>query len=175
MTINGKFTFGYAYDITTGGIAPYSNGSHELMIKAIFGEIKQKRPHRAKKRKNRMSRLERLEQRLNDLDQNEKDLGAQPDKTEDGEMNNYDDQKEDKTKEVDNKEPEKTLQQRLVEVEQEDRELRAKVRALRDEAESQGYSSPNDPGFPKRSDYLDALDQIKEVYRQKKELDALLD
>lgn len=175
MTTNGKFTFGYAYDITTGGLAPYSNGSHELMIKAIFGEIKQKRPHTAKKRKKRMSKLERLEQQLKDLEQEEKDLGVEPDKTDDGGMNHYDDQSEDKTKEVDNKEPEKTLQQRLAEVEQKDRELRAKVRALRDEAESQGYSSPNDPGFPKRAEYLDALDQIKEVYRQKKELDALLD
>jgi len=53
--------------------------------------------------------------------------------------------------------------------------LRAKVRVLRDEAEAAGYSSPNDSGFPKRNQYLEALDQIKEVYRQKKELDALLD
>ena len=73
------------------------------------------------------------------------------------------------------KNPEKTLEERLAEVEKKDRELRAKVRALRNEAESEGYSSPNDPGFPKRAEYLEALDKIKEIYREKKELDALID
>ena len=88
-------------------------------------------------------------------------------------MNYYDDTKEDLTEE--NSDDEKPLQQQLIEVEQQDVELRSKVRALRDEAESQGFSSPNDPGFSKRQEYLDALDQIKGVYKKKKELDALLD
>ena len=34
---------------------------------------------------------------------------------------------------------------------------------------------PNDPEFPKRAEYLEALDKIKEIYREKKELDALID
>lgn len=178
QTANGKFTFGYAYDITTGGLSAYSNGSHELMIKATFGDIKQKKAYSPGKKKKKMSKLERLEQKLKDLEQEEKDLGGKEEKTQDGDMENYDDQKEDQTEETsteEEKEPEKTLEQRLAEVEQEDRELRAKVRALRDEAESEGYSSPNDPGFPKRAEYLETLDKIKEVYKKKKELDALLD
>ena len=40
---------------------------------------------------------------------------------------------------------------------------RARAKALRNEAESEGYSSPNDPGFPKRAEYLEALDKIKEI------------
>ena len=177
QTANGKFTFGYAYDITTGGLSAYSNGSHELMIKATFGDIKQKRAFNPKTRKKKMSKLERLEQKLKDLEQEEQDLGGDSNETQDGDMEHYDDTKEDKTEEstTEEKAPEKSLDQKLAEVEQEDRELRAKVRALRDEAESQGYSSPNDPGFPKRAEYLETLDRIKEVYRKKKELDALLD
>ena len=88
-------------------------------------------------------------------------------------MDNYDDTKQDLTEE--NSTDEKPLQQQLIEVEQQNIELRSKVRALRDEAEAQGFSSPNDSGFPKRQEYLDALDQIKGVYKKKKELDALLD
>lgn len=177
QTSNGKFTFGYAYDITTGGLSGYSNGSHELMIKATFGDIKQKRKHTPKKRKKKLSKLEKLEQQLKDLEKAEEELGGEPEKSEEGGMDHYDEGKKEETSDESKEEaePEKSLEQRLAEVEQKDRELRAKVRALRDEAESQGYSSPNDPGFPKRAEYLEALDQIKEVYRQKKELDALLD
>ena len=67
QTANGKFTFGYSYDITTGGLSGYSNGSHELMIKATFGDIKQKKAFTPKTRKKKMSKLERLEQKLKDL------------------------------------------------------------------------------------------------------------
>lgn len=177
QTTNGKFTFGYAYDITTGGLAAYSNGSHELMVKAIFGDIKQKQAFTPKKRKKKMSKLERLEQQLRELEQEEQNLGGTGSDTKEGGMEHYDDTKKDQSSESSTEEPtqEKTLEQKLAEVEQKDRELRAKVRALRDEAESQGYSSPNDTGFPKRAEYLEALDQIKEVYLEKKELDSLLD
>lgn len=159
---NGKFTFGYAYDIPTGGLSGYSNGSHELMIKATFGDIKQKRAFSPKKKKNKLSKFERLQQKLKDLERQEQDKGDYSDESIDD-------------KSTEEKEPEKTLEQRLAEVEQEDRELRAKVRALRDEAESQGFDSPNDPGFSRRDEYIEALDKIKAVYRKKKELDALLD
>lgn len=170
QTPNKKFTFGYAYDIPTGTFASYGNGSHELMFKATFGDIKSKTPS-VKRRKKKMSKLERLEQQLKELEQQEEQLN-QEEGSIDEDGSNDGTTTDNNTEEV---EQEKSLEQKLAEVEQKDRELRAKVRALRDEAESQGFSSPNDPGFPKRKEYLDALDQIKEVYRQKKELDALLD
>lgn len=172
QTPNKKFTFGYSYDIPTGTFASYGNGSHELMIKATFGDIKSKAPS-VKRRKKKLSKLEKLEQELKELEQQEKALEEESSSDEyDGELSTDPDKKEDVNTES---KEEKTLEQKLAEVEQKDRELRAKVRALRDEAEAQGFSSPNDPGFSKRQEYLDALDQIKEVYRQKKELDALLD
>lgn len=178
QTADEKFTFGYSYDITTSNLALFSNGSHELMVKAKFGNIKSK----TKKRKRKLSKLERLEQQLKELEAAEQELDGdgsdnKPDETQSGGMDNYDDTVEDQTEESDAEEKpqEKTLQQQLAEVEQQDRELRAKVRSLRDEAEAAGYSSPNDPNFPKRQDYLDALDQIKGVYKKKKELDSLLD
>ena len=92
-------------------------------------------------------------------------------------MNHYNDSTQNRASEpsVEEIEYEKSLEQRLQEVEAKDRELRSKVRALREEAESEGYSSPNDTEFPKRSEYIQALDQIKEIYRKKKELDALID
>lgn len=178
QTADEKFTFGYSYDITTSNLALFSNGSHELMVKAKFGNIKSK----VKKRKRKLSKLERLEQQLKELEAAEQELDGDasdytPDDTQSGGMDNYDDSVEDQTEEsaAEDKPQEKTLQQQLAEVEQQDRELRAKVRSLRDEAEAAGYSSPNDPNFPRRQDYLDALDQIKGVYKKKKELDSLLD
>jgi type IX secretion system PorP/SprF family membrane protein len=180
QTADEKFTFGYSYDITTSNLDLFSNGSHELMVKAKFGNIKSK----AKKRKRKLSKLERLEQKLKELEEQENELDEQdggeldtePENTEDGDMDHYDDTKDDASDESSTDEPEKKpLEQQLAEVEQQDRELRAKVRSLRDEAEAQGYSSPNDPGFSKRQEYLDALDQIKDVYKKKKELDSLLD
>ena len=174
QTTDQKFTFGYSYDITTSNLDVFSNGSHEFMVKAKFGNIKSK----SKKRKKKLSKLERLEQKLKELEAAEEaldggELQNEEEETEEGGIDNYDDTKDDLTEEK--KTDEKPLQQQLIEVEQQDRELRSKVRSLRDEAESQGYSSPNDPGFPKRQEYLDALDQIKGVYKKKKELDSLLD
>lgn len=174
QTSDEKFMFGYSYDITTSNLDLFSNGSHEFMVKAKFGNIKSK----VKKRKRKLSKLERLEQKLKELEEAEEELdGGSLDKEEEsieeGGMENYDDTKQDQTEE--NTTAEKPLQQQLIEVEQQDRELRAKVRSLRDEAEAAGYSSPNDPGFPKRQEYLDALDKIKGVYKKKKELDSLLD
>ncbi len=176
QSTNGKFNFGYAYDINTVGLSAYSSGSHELMVKATFGKIKQRRPVKSRKRKKKISRLEKLEEKLKDLveeENEEKDF----DESKEGGMDHYDDSTEDKTNEAssDEEDSEKSLEQKLEEVEKKDRELRAKVRALRNEAESEGYSSPNDPGFPKRAEYLEALEQIKEIYRKKKELDALID
>tara|TARA_Y100000766_G_scaffold177654_1_gene152503 strand:- start:673 stop:1983 length:1311 start_codon:yes stop_codon:yes gene_type:complete len=173
QSTNGKFNFGYAYDVNTVGLASYSTGSHELMMKATFGKIKQRRPSGARKRKKKISRLEKLEQKLQNL---EKEEGESFDSKEGG-MNHYNDSNQNKTSErfIEEIEYEKSLEQRLEEVEAKDRELRAKVRALRNEAEEEGYSSPNDSEFPKRSEYIKALDQIKEIYRKKKELDALID
>ena len=175
QSTNGKFNFGYAYDLNTVGISAYSTGSHELMVKATFGKIKQRRPLKTRKRKKKISRLEKLEEKLKNLVEEENEE-QESNELKEGGMDRYDDSMEDKTQEKSSEEePEKTLEERLAEVEKKDRELRAKVRALRNEAESQGYSSPNDPGFPKRADYLEALDKIKEIYREKKELDALID
>ena len=175
QSTNGKFNFGYAYDVNTVGISAYSSGSHELMVKATFGKIKQRRPLKARKRKKKISRLEKLEEKLKNL-VDEENEEQDSNEIKEGGMDHYDDSIEDKTKETSSEEePEKTLEERLAEVEKKDRELRAKVRALRNEAESEGYSSPNDPGFPKRAEYLEALDKIKEIYREKKELDALID
>lgn len=175
QSTNGKFNFGYAYDVNTVGISAYSTGSHELMVKATFGKIKQSRPLKARKRKKKISRLEKLEEKLKNLVEEENEE-QESNELKEGGMDHYDDSMEDKTQEISSEqEPEKTLEERLAEVEKKDRELRAKVRALRNEAESQGYSSPNDPGFPKRAEYLEALDKIKEIYREKKELDALID
>jgi hypothetical protein len=173
QSTNGKFNFGYAYDVNTSGISAYSSGSHELMVKATFGKIKQGKQLGAKKRKKKLSRLEKLEEKFKNMVNEERELNE----SKDGDMNHYDDSIEQKTssESLEDKENEKSLEQRLAEVEKKDRDLRSKVRALRDEAESEGYSSPNDTNFPKRSEYLDALNQIKEVYRQKKELDALID
>lgn len=181
QTPDEKFTFGYAYDITTSALNQFSNGSHELMVKAKFGEIKAK----TKRKRRKMSKLERLQEKLRELDEAQEELDKQdPQNTDttstntgDGDMDHYKDEKKDQTQENDQFEQpkEKSLEQQLADLEQRDRELRAKVRALRDEAESQGYSSPNDPNFPKREEYLKALDEIKEVYKKKKELDALLD
>lgn len=179
QTADEKFTFGYSYDITHSDLDLFSNGSHELMVKARFGNIKSK----TKRRKRKLSKLERLNEKLKALEAEEEELNEQEgeleqevETTEEGDMEHYDDEKEDISEETtEEKVPEKTLQQQLSEVEQEDRELRAKVRALRDEAEAQGFSSPNDSGFSKRQEYLDALDKIKGVYKRKKELDALLD
>jgi hypothetical protein len=170
QSTNGKFNFGYAYDVNTVGLASYSTGSHELMMKATFGKIKQRRPSGARKRKKKISRLEKLEEKLQNLEQEEND-------SKEGGLNNYNDSTQKRTSErsIEEIEYEKSLEQRLEEVEAKDRELRAKVRALREEAESEGYSSPNDTEFPKRSEYIEALDQIKEIYRKKKELDALID
>ena len=167
QTSDERFAFGYSYDITTSNLDAFSNGSHEFMVKAKFGSIKSKRRIRKKK----ISKLERLERKLKDLQDEE--IESDENETQEGGMNYYDDTKDDLTEE--NSTDEKPLQQQLIEVEQQDLELRSKVRALRDEAESQGFSSPNDPGFSKRQEYLDALDQIKGVYKKKKELDALLD
>ncbi len=175
QSTNGKFNFGYAYDVNTVGISAYSSGSHELMVKATFGKIKQRRPLKSRKRKKKISRLEKLEEKLKNL-VDEENEEQDSNEIKEGGMDHYDDSIEDKTKETSSEEePEKTLEERLAEVEKKDRELRAKVRALRNEAESEGYSSPNDPGFPKRAEYLEALDKIKEIYREKKELDALID
>lgn len=180
QTADEKFTFGYSYDITRSDLDLFSNGSHELMVKARFGNIKSK----SKSKKRKLSKLERLNEKLKALEAEEEELNEQdgdlktePESTVDGDMDHYNDEKDDLTEEstAEEKKPEKTLQQQLTEVEQEDRELRAKVRSLRDEAEAQGFSSPNDPGFSKRQEYLDALDKIKGVYKKKKELDALLD
>ena len=170
QSTNGKFNFGYAYDVNTVGLASYSTGSHELMMKATFGKIKQRRPSGARKRKKKISRLEKLEEKLQNLEQEENE-------SKEGGMNYYSDstQKRVSERSVEEIEYEKSLEQRLEEVEAKDRELRAKVRALREEAESEGYNSPNDTEFPKRSEYIEALDQIKEIYRKKKELDALID
>lgn len=170
QSTNGKFNFGYAYDVNTVGLASYSTGSHELMMKATFGKIKQRRPSGARKRKKKISRLEKLEEKLQNLEQEEND-------SKEGGMNHYNDSTQNRGSEpsVEEIEYEKSLEQRLQEVEAKDRELRSKVRALREEAESEGYSSPNDTEFPKRSEYIEALDQIKEIYREKKELDALID
>ncbi len=176
QSTNGKFNFGYSYDINTFGLAAYSSGSHELMVKATFGKIKQRRPSGVRKRKKKISRLEKLEEKLQNLVKEEKEEQESNDSKEGG-MDHYDDSIEDKTSEKssEEKEYEKSLEQRLEEVEAKDRELRAKVRELREEAESEGYNSPNDSEFPKRGEYLEALDKIKEIYRKKKELDALID
>jgi len=175
QSTNGKFNFGYSYDINTVGISAYSSGSHELMMKATFGKIKQRRPLKSRKRKKKISRLEKLEEKLKNLVEEEND-DQESNELKEGGMDYYDDSKEDKTMEVSSEqEREQTLEERLAEVEKKDRELREKVRALRNEAESEGYSSPNDPEFPKRAEYLKALDKIKEIYREKKELDALID
>ena len=183
MTPNGKFNFGYAYDVTIGNLGAYSNGSHELMIKAAFGDIKQKRPTRARKGKRRMSKMERLERKLKNIENRDKDnqsgenSGGENNETKDGGMDYYDDTKKDQTEETNTQESddEKSIEQRIEEVEREDRELRAKVRELRDDAESQGYGSPNDSNYPRRQEYIEALDKIKDVYRKKKELDGMLD
>lgn len=171
QTANGKFTFGYAYDVTTSGLGAVSAGSHELMVKATFGKIKEKSSGGTKTRRKKMSKLERLEQQLKDLEEEEQQYETDDNSTTDeepaSETSTDEEPVEDKN--------EKSLQQQLAEVEQQDRELRAKVRALRDEAEAEGYNSPNDPNFPKRAEYLETLDKIKDVYRKKKELDALLD
>ena len=167
QTNDEKFTFGYAYDITKSNLDLFSKGSHEFMIKAKFGNIKSKR----KRRKKKISKLERLERKLKELQTEGED--SDENEPEEGGMDNYDDTKEDLTEEKST--DEKPLQQQLIEVEQQNIELRSKVRSLRDEAEAQGFSSPNDPEFPKRQEYLDALDQIKGVYKKKKELDSLLD
>ena len=92
-------------------------------------------------------------------------------------MDYYDDRKKDQTDEKNTEEPDngQSIEDRITEVEQEDRELRAKVRELRDDAESQGYGSPNDSDYPRRQEYIEALDKIKDVYRKKKELDGMLD
>ena len=92
-------------------------------------------------------------------------------------MDYYDDTKKDQTDDTNTEESEaeKSIEQRIEEVEREDRELRAKVRELREDAESQGYGSPNDNEYPRRQEYIDALDKIKDVYRKKKELDGMLD
>ena len=177
MTPNGKFNFGYAYDVTVGRLGAYSNGSHELMIKATFGDIKQKRP--ARKRKRRGSKMERLEWKLKNLENQENggSIEEESNETQDGDMDYYDDTKKDQTTETNTEESDdsKTLGERIEEVEREDRALRAKVRALRDDAESQGYGSPNDTGYPRRQEYLEALEKIKAIYRKKKELDGMLD
>tara|TARA_B100000795_G_scaffold244918_1_gene209730 strand:+ start:4952 stop:6247 length:1296 start_codon:yes stop_codon:yes gene_type:complete len=169
QTADGKFMFGYSYDITTSNLGLFSNGSHEFMIKAKFGNIKSK----VKRRKHKLSKMKRLEQKLRELEKSEEAFQKDKQEKKEGSMENYDDSVEDQTEE--HKTDEKPLQQQLIEVEQKDRELRATVRSLRDEAESAGFSSPNDPGFPKRQEYLDTLDKIKGVYQKKKELDALLD
>lgn len=186
MTPNGKFTFGYSYDITMGKLSAYSNGSHELMIKATFGDIKQKRrPSSARRNRKRSSKLERLERRLKEIEKKDKDSTNQNGKSTEGESNEnqdggmdyYDDRKKDQTDEKNTEEPDngQSIEDRITEVEQEDRELRAKVRELRDDAESQGYGSPNDSDYPRRQEYIEALDKIKDVYRKKKELDGMLD
>ena len=167
QTSDEKFTFGYSYDITTSNLDLFSKGSHEFMIKAKFGNIKSKH----KRRKKKISKLERLERKLKELQTEGQD--SDENEPEEGGMDNYDDTKQDLTEE--NSTDDKPLQQQLIEVEQQNIELRSKVRSLRDEAEAQGFSSPNDSGFPKRQEYLDTLDQIKGVYKKKKELDSLLD
>ena len=175
QSTNGKFNFGYSYDVNTVGISAYSIGSHELMVKATFGKIKQIRPSKSRKRKKKISRLEKLEEKLKNLVE-EENYEQESNELKEGDMEHYDDSEKDKTMENSSEEePEKTLEEKLAEVEKKDREMRAKVRALRNEAEEEGYSSPNDPEFPKRDEYLEALDKIKEIYREKKELDALID
>tara|TARA_Y100000589_G_scaffold332238_1_gene390655 strand:- start:71 stop:1363 length:1293 start_codon:yes stop_codon:yes gene_type:complete len=175
QSTNGKFNFGYSYDVNTVGISAYSIGSHELMVKATFGKIKQIRPSKSRKRKKKISRLEKLEEKLKNLVE-EENYEQESNELKEGDMEHYDDSEKDKTMENSSEEePEKTLEEKLAEVEKKDREMRAKVRALRNEAEEEGYSSPNDPEFPKRAEYLEALDKIKEIYREKKELDALID
>ena len=125
--------------------------------------------------------MERLEWKLKNLENQENENGGsieeESNETQDGDMDYYDDTKEDQSMETNTEESDdsKTIGERIEEVEREDRALRAKVRALRDDAESQGYGSPNDTGYPRRQEYLEALEKIKAIYRKKKELDGMLD
>lgn len=164
-TPDQRFTFGYAYDISTSNINNYSAGSHEIMVAARFGNVKSK-----SKKKKKMSKLEQLEQRLKELEEEEAELDESL--YDDGE-NLEEAPKKDVETDIEPESEADKLSKELEKLEKQDRELRQKVRDLREEAKSEG-KSPNDSSFSKRQEYLDALDDIKAIYLRKKEIDKLL-
>lgn len=175
-TPDQRFSFAYSYDMIYTNIANHSSGSHELMVIARFGKIKNTNTA-SSGRKRRMSKLEKLQEKLKALDEKEEEIDEELNDQDDGGMDHYDNSDEDQNKEKaqEEKDPKAELRKELAELEKRDRELRQKVRTLRDEAKDSGHSSPSDSNFPKRKEYLDALDEIKSIYKRKQELDGLLD
>ena len=174
-TPDQRFSFGYSYDMIYTNLANHTSGTHELMIVARFGKIKSAAAAGGSRRKK--SKLERLQEKLKELDKQEEAIDEELGDQDDGGMDYYDNKDEDQQKERSQEEtdPKANLRKELADLESRDRSLRQKVRDLREEAKNGGYSSPSDSGFPKRKEYLDALDEIKDIYKRKQELDKLLD
>ena len=66
------------------------------------------------------------------------------------------------------------IKQELTDLDNRDKELRNKVRELRELAQKEG-KTPNEDGFSKRQEYLNALDEIKLIYQKKQEIDKKLE
>ena len=148
-TPDQRFSFGYSYDFTTSNLSNYSFGTHELMVTALFGS---KKAYQSKG-KSKKSEFERLKEKYDEYEILEFE-------------------KEQKEKEEERKKD--AARKELIELRKKDTELRNKIRALREEAAKMGYPDAKDSNFAKHQDYINTLQEIKDLYARKKELEELL-
>lgn len=168
-TPDQKLGFGYAYDLLHSNLRGYSAGTHEIMIVARFGNLKSKTV-----KDKAIDKMDKMEQKLKKLEETEKQIDKAIDKPKE-----VIEKKENTPVNKDKPKTEKELQrdkikQELTDLDNRDKELRNKVRELRELAQKEG-KTPNEDGFSKRQEYLNALDEIKLIYQKKQELDKKLD
>jgi hypothetical protein len=168
-TPDQKLGFGYAYDMLHSNLRGYSAGTHEIMIIARFGNLKSKTV-----KDKALNKMDKMEQKLKKLEETEKQIDKAIDKPKE-----VIEKKENTPVNKEKPKTEKELQRdkiekELTDLDNRDKELRNKVRELRELAQKEG-KTPNEDGFSKRQEYLNALDEIKLIYQKKQELDKKLD
>lgn len=146
---NNKIHFGYAYDFTTSNLKNYSFGTHEIMITARFGE----KSTYQRKGKNKRNELQELMSQMEDEEQKARDR-----------------EEEIRREKARQKEIKDSIQVLV----KKDKELREKVRFLREQAKLLGFDSPKNENYGRRIDYLNLLEDIKSNYAKKEDLEKQL-
>ena len=148
-TPDQRFSFGYSYDFTMTNLGNYSFGTHEIMVTAHFGR---KKGYQSKG-KEKKSEFERLKEEYEQYQLLEFE-------------------KEQKEKEE--QERRRAAEIELNDLKRKDKALRDKIRGLREEAVSQGYPDAKNQNFTKHKLYIQTLEEIKQLYERKKELESIL-
>lgn len=164
-----RFSLGYAYDLTSSNLQNYTSGTHEISVIARFGQIKPRN-----KGEKSLGKMERLRKKLEDEKNQENQELENPINMEDTMMLPKQEAKPQEEKILYTIPKSASLEEEVGLLEKREKELRKLVKTLREEAKIDG-KSPSDQSFRKRQAYLDTLEEIKNIYLRKQEIDRLLD